>query len=171
MLQIETSQIFDATKYLGCSTCPLNHNCNKYMLICDFVKSKNYFGACTLCLIELAENACMRLQNELLKNKVSNVAERVKTLYKRFLPALNADLQAFYKYECEDAGEYTKNALIFAVAESLEYHELLQYFDFFFSQDIENTRDILQKSFEYEITKSENQKLAAEKCNENNTTN
>ena len=39
-----------------------------------------------------------------------------------------------------------------------------------FSQDIENTRDVLQAQFEYEITKSENEKLAAEKAPGNNTT-
>lgn len=170
MLQVETTQIFDATKYLSCATCPLHNNCNKYALICDFVNNKLFFGASLLCVLERAENATMNARAECVKNKFSNPTERAKTLYKDFLPTLNNFLNAFYKYDCEHASEYHKQALIFALAESLEYWELLKHFDFMFSQDIENTRDILHAQFEHEITKSENEKLAAEKAGANNTT-
>lgn len=170
MLQVETSQIFDATKHLSCSTCPLHNNCNKYALICDFIHNKLFFGANLLCVLERSENATMNVCNECKKNNFSNPLQRAETLYKDFLPTLNNFLNAFYKYDCEHASEYSKQALIFALAESLEYWHLLQYFDFMFSQDIENTRNILHSQFEYEITKSENEKLAKQKAGANNTT-
>ena len=79
------------------------------------------------------------------------------------MPALNNYLNAFYKYECEQAAEYAKCAIIFALAESLEYWDLLEYFDFMFAQDIANTRNALEKQYEPEILKSEKAKLAANK--------
>ena len=170
MLQVETTQIFDATKYLCCAACPLNHNCNKYMLICDYVNRKQFFSANLLCTLERAENACTELRCKLVKEKAGNIAERAKTLYKDFLPAINNFYFAFLKYECENAKEYDKQALIFAMAESLEYYDLLQYYDFMYCQDLENTRNILQASFEYEIQKTENAKAAENNGNENNTT-
>lgn len=170
MLQVETTQIFDATKYLSCATCPLHNNCNKYALICDFIHNKLFFGASLLCVLERAENATMNVLTECKKNNFSNPTQRAETLYKDFLPTLNNFLNAFYKYDCEHASEYSKRALVFALAESLEYWNLLKHFDFMFSQDIENTRDILQAQFEYEITKSENEKLAEQKAETNNTT-
>lgn len=170
MLQVETTQIFDATKYLSCATCPLHNNCNKYALICDFIQNKLFFGASLLCVLERAESVTMNVRNECKKNNFSNPMQRAETLYKDFLPTINNFLNAFYKYDCEHSSEYAKRALIFALAESLEYWNLLKHFDFMFSQDIENTRDILQAQFEYEITKSENEKLAAEKARGNNTT-
>ncbi len=170
MLQVETTQIFDATKYLSCATCPLHNNCNKYALICNFVNNKLFFGASLLCVLERAENATMNVLAECKKNNFSNPLQRAETLYKDFLPTLNNFLNAFYKYDCENASDYDKQALIFALAESLEYWHLLQHFDFMFSQDVENTRDILHSQFEYEITKSENEKLAEEKARGNNTT-
>ncbi len=170
MLQVETTQIFDATKYLSCATCPLHNNCNKYALICNFIHNKLFFGANLLCVLERAETATMNVRNECVKNNFSNPTQRAETLYKDFLPTLNNFLNAFYKYDCEHASEYHKQALIFALAESLEYWNLLQHFDFMFSQDVENTRDILHSQFEYEMTKSENEKLAAEKALKNNTT-
>lgn len=170
MLQVETTQIFGATKYLSCSTCPLHNNCNKYALICNFVNNKLFFGASLLCVLERAENATMNMLAECKKNNFSNPLQRAETLYKDFLPTLNNFLNAFYKYDCENASDYDKPALIFALAESLEYWHLLQHFDFMFSQDVENTRDIFHSQFEYEITKSENEKLAEEKARGNNTT-
>lgn len=170
MLQVETTQIFDATKYLCCASCPLHNNCNKYALICDFIHDKLFFGANLLCVLERAENAAMNARAECVKNNFSNPTERAKTLYKDFLPTLNNFLNAFYKYDCEHASEYAKRAIVLTLAESLEYWELLKHFDFMFSQDIENTRDVLQAQFEYEITKSENEKLAEQKAETNNTT-
>lgn len=170
MKQIETTQLIDATKLLSCASCPLHNNCNKYALICDFIHNKLFFGAELLCVLERAESVAMNTRAECIKNNFSKPTERTKTLYKDFLPALNNFLNAFYKYDFERAGEYAKHALILALAESLEYWDLLKYFDLVFSQDVENTRDVLQAQFEYEILKSENKKLATEKTKENNTT-
>ena len=96
--------------------------------------------------------------------------KRDKTLYKDFLPTLNNLLNAFYKYDCDNADDYAKRAITYALAESLEYWGLLQHFDFMFSQDIENTRNILQAQFVYEMTKSENEKLAEQNAHSNNAT-
>ena len=170
MLQIETTQIFDATKYLCCASCPLHNNCNKYALICDLTHDKLFFGAGLLCLLQRAESVAIRVLHECVKNNFSNPTERAKTVYKDFLPTLNNFLNAFYKYDCEHASEYTKRTIILVLAESLEYWKLLEYFDFMFSQDIENTRDILLAQFEYEITKSENEKLAEQKAGASNAT-
>lgn len=163
MLQVETTQIFDATKYLSCGTCPLNYNCSKYALACDFIHNKLFFGANLLCVLGRAEKAAMNTIIECKKNNISNPTEKAKTLYKDFLPALNNFLKAFYKYDCEQASEYAQCAMFFALAESLEYWDLLQYFDLVFSQDVEKMRDILHAQFEYEMTRSENEKLTVQK--------
>lgn len=163
MTHVETTQIFDATKYLSCATCPMRYNCTKYSLICDLIHSKLFLGANFLCCLMRAENTAMNTLRECVKNKLANPSESAKTSYKDFLPALNNYLNAFYKYECEQAGEYAKCAIIFALAESLEYWDLLEYFDFIFQQDIETTRNVLRKQYEPEILKSEKEKLAANK--------
>lgn len=170
MLQIETTQIFDATKKIGCSSCPLHSNCNKYALVCEFVKNELFFGAELICILERAESSAMNVIYKCKKEKLPNVSTKAQTAYKDFLPAINNYLNAFYKYECEHTSEYGKRALILALAESLEYWDLLRHFDFVFSHDIENTRDVFLKHFEYEMTKSENEKLAEQKANQNNTT-
>lgn len=170
MLQIETTQIFDATKKMGCGSCPLHSNCNKYTLVCEFVKNELFFGAELLCILERAESAGMDVIYKCKKERLRNAPERAKTAYKDFLPSINNYLNAFYKYECEHANEYSKRTLILVLAESLSYWELLKHFDFVFSHDIENTRDLFLAHFEYEMTKSENEKLTEQKANQNNTT-
>lgn len=170
MLQVETTQILDATKFLSCDSCPLHNNCNKYALICNLIHNKIFFGSKLLCVLERAENVTVKTYNECTKNKLPNPTKLAKTLYKDFLPALNNFLNAFYKYENEQIDDYTRSVIIFSLANDLEYWDLLKYFDFTFSQDVENTRDILQAHFEYEITKSENEKLLRQKAGFNNTT-
>lgn len=166
MLQIETTQVMDATNYLSCSSCPLNHNCKKYSLACELIHSKTFFGANLLCIVERAETAAMRTQAECVKNKFSNPLERAKTAYRDFLPALSNYLNAHYKYECETTDTYTKRCIILTLAESLDYWGLLQDFDFIFSHELEITREIMLQRFEYEIVKSEKEKA----CEQNATT-
>lgn len=159
MLEITTTQVTDATKKLACSVCPLHYDCNKYVLICDFVKNNLFFGASLLCALERAEDVIQSKQRELLKNKSLCTTEKIKTLYKDFLPELNNCLEAFYKYECDKASDYHKQELICHLAESLEYYGLLQYFDFVYCRDIEITRDILIKQFDFLMAKDEDKKL------------
>lgn len=156
MKQIQTTQPADATKHLSCATCPLHYNCNKYALICDFIHNKLFLGAKLLCVLMQAENVTTNILTECKKNKLPNPIQSAATLYELFLPTLNKCLNVFHKHELENASDYHKQTLIFTLAESLERWGLLQYFDFIFSQNVENTRNILQKQFEYEITKSEN---------------
>lgn len=156
MLKVTTTQFFDPTKYLACGSCPLHNNCNKYELICDFMIRKIFFGANLLCVLERAENAVQSAKYELLKKKFTCVSERVKTLYRDYLPQLNNNLEAFYKYDAENTSDYHKKALICALAESLEYYDLLKEFDFVYNRDLEKTRDILCESFERELNKTEN---------------
>lgn len=170
MLEVTTTEIFDATKYLACSSCPLHNNCNKYMLICDFMTKKLFFGANLLCVLERAENAVQAAKRELVKNNFTNPSERVKTLYKDFLPQLNNNLEAFYKYDCDNASDYHKQTLIFALAESLEFYDLLREFDFVYSRDVENTRDVLAASFEHELNKTVPQIKGNGPAGQNNTT-
>lgn len=165
MLQIETTQNFDATKHLGCDYCPLHNNCNKYALACDFIHNKLFFGANLLCILERAENSAMNVIAEVTKNKLPNPLACAETTYKDFLPAVNNFLNAFYKYESEQASEYAQCALFFALAESLEYWNQLQYFDLIFSQDVEKMSDLLHAQFDYEMTRSENETLAVQKTN------
>lgn len=157
--QIETSQILDPTKYLSCFSCPLHTHCKKYPLACDLTNNKLYFGASLLCTIERAEYSAMNVIYECKKNLFPNPLESAKTLYKDFLPTLNNFFNAFCKYDCGNAREEQKQAIVFALAESLEYWGLLEYFDFMFSQDIEVTRNVFQKNLETEIMKNENEKL------------
>ena len=163
MLEVTTTQVADSTKKLACAVCPLHYNCNKYVLICDFVKNNLFFSANLLCALERAEDVLQSKQKELLKNKSLCTTEKIKTLYKDFLPELNYNLEAFYKYECNNASDYHKQELICHLAESLEYYDLLQYFDFVYCRDIEITRDILIKQFDFLFTKNEDKKLPEEK--------
>lgn len=163
MLEVTTTQVTDATKKLACPVCPLHYNCNKYALICDFVKNNLFFGASLLCTIERAENIIQLKQIELLKNKSSCTKEKIKTLYKDFLPELNKNLEAFYKYECDKASDYHKQEVICYLAESLEYYGLLQYFDFVYCRDIEITRDILIKQFDFLMAKDEDKNFSETK--------
>lgn len=163
MLEVTTTQVADATKKLACSICPLHYNCNKYMLICDFVKNNLFFGASLLCTLERAEDVIQSKQRELLKNKSSCTKEKIKTLYKDFLPELNNALEAFYKYECDKASDYHKQEVIFYLAESLEYYGLLQYFDFVYCRDIEITRDILINQFDFLMAKDEDKNFSETK--------
>lgn len=169
MLQVETTTILDATKYLPCESCVNNYSCKRYMLICDFTKQKLFFAANLLCILECAEELAITKQVECVRKNYSHTSLRAEQAFKIFLPAVNNALQAFYKYDCEHASDYAKQALIFALASTLENWNCLEYFDFMFSQDVENTRDILQAQFEYEITKSEKQKVAKQNTSENNT--
>lgn len=163
MNQNETIQIFDATKYVSCSDCPLQRNCTKYSLICDLIHNNLFIGANLLCCLMRAESVATNTHRECIKDKLSNPDKYVKTLYKDFLPSINNHLNAFYKYEAEQANEYSKCAIIFALAENLEYWDLLDYFDFMFVKDIKKTRDALKTQYEPEILKSEKEKLAANK--------
>lgn len=163
MLEVTTTQITDATKKLACPICPLHYNCKKYMLICDFVKNNLFFGASLLCALERAEDVIQSKQLELLKNKSSCTTEKIKTLYKDFLPDLNNNLEAFYKYECDKASDYHKQEVICHLAESLEYYGLLQYFDFVYCRDIEITRDILIKQFDFLMAKDEDKNFSETK--------
>lgn len=163
MNENDTIQIFDATKYVSCSDCPLQRNCTKYSLICDLIHNNLFIGANLLCCLMRAENVATNTHRECIKDKLANPDKYVKTLFKDFLPSINNHLNAFYKYESEQADEYSKCAIIFALAECLEYWDLLDYFDFMFAQDIENIRDALRKQYEPEILKSEKAKLAANK--------
>ena len=163
MLEVTTTKITDATKKLACSVCPLHYNCSKYMLICDFVKNNLFFGASLLCILDRAEDVIQSKQRELLKNKSSCTKEKIKTLYKDFLPELNNALEAFYKYECDKASDYHKQEVICHLAESLEYYGLLQYFDFVFCRDIEITRDILIKQFDFLMAKNEDKNFSETK--------
>lgn len=163
MLEVTTTQIADATKKLACPACPLHYNCNKYALICDFAKNNLFFGASLLCILERAEDVMQSKQRELLKNKSSCTKEKIKTLYKDFLPELNNNLEAFYKYECDKASDYHKQEVICYLAESLEYYGLLQYFDFVYCRDIEITRDILIKQFDFLMAKDEDKNFSETK--------
>ena len=168
MLQIETTQVMDATNYLSCSSCPLNHDCKKYSLACELIHNKTFFGANLLCIVERAETTAMRTQSECVKNKISNPLERAKTAYKDFLPALSNYLNAHYKYECETTDTYTKRCIILTLAESLDYWGLLQDFDFVFSHELEITREIMLQRFEYEIVKSEKEKVGEQNATTEN---
>lgn len=163
MTHVETTQTLDATKYLSCCACPMHYNCAKYSLICDLIHNKVFLGAHLLCCLMRAENTAMNTLTACIKDKLINPSKYAKTSYKDFLPALNNHLNAFYKYECDQADEYTKCAIIFALAESLEYWDVLDYFNLMFAQDIENIRNALKKQYEPEILKSEKEKLTANK--------
>lgn len=163
MKHVKTTQIFDATKHLGCSFCPLHNNCRDYSLICDLTHGKLFFAASLLCSLMRAENAARKVVLDCKTENATISLERAKTLYKDFLPTFNNYFNAFCKYECAPSNEYARRAIVLVLAESLEFWELLDYFDLVFSQNIANTRDALVKQYESEILKSENEKLAANK--------
>lgn len=160
MNQITTSQTIDATKNLGCAICPVNHSCKNYSLICDLIHHRIFFGAKLLCTLMRADHAAHNTIYKCIKEKIANPCERAKTLYADFLPAINNYLKAFYEYEHDTADDYSKSAVIFALAENLDEWDLLNDFDVMFCQNLEDTRFVLCKQFECEITKSEKQKLA-----------
>ena len=160
MLQTETSQIFNSTNYLSCSYCPLHFNCKKYVLICDLMKKNLTFGAQLLCILESADAMTNYVFEKAIKEKQEHPYPIAQAMYKNFLPTINNYLTAFYKYECEHAKEYDKQEVILTLASQLEYWDLLQHFDFVFSQDVKNTRDTILTVIQHETTKNENKKVA-----------
>lgn len=167
MKTITTTRTLDATKYLPCESCVNNFNCKRYMLACEFIHNKLFFAADLICTLECAEELCISKQIECVRKGYSQTTRRARQAFRLFLPTINNALNAFYKYEYEEASDYTKQTLISVLANTLEDWNSLTYFDFMFNQNIKNKRDILQKEFEYEITKSEKQKLAEQNTSEN----
>lgn len=160
MNQITTNQTVDATKNLDCVYCPLNFFCKRFSLICDLIDHKIFFGAKLLCILMRAEHACLNIFDGCTGEKLKNPCARATTLFTDFLPAINNYLKAFYKYDCDTADDYHKSAVIFALTEKLNEWHLLKDFDSIYNQDLENTYLALKSQFDYEITKSEKQKLA-----------
>ena len=136
MLQNETKHIIDATNITECSCCPLHYNCSHYMMICDFVQNKAIIGAKLLCILERAENAAIRIGNDLRYAGYNNIAARKEITYKDYLPGIHNWLEAFFKYEAENVGRYYREALILLLADSLDYYNCLEYFDCFFCENI-----------------------------------
>jgi hypothetical protein len=146
----------DATKLLSCHLCPLNYQCARYSLACELTHNHLYFSAKIICILESAEQACTCLSREIIKENMANVQQRIKALYELFLPEIFNYWNAYRTYELSAADEYSQNALLFALCDSLESFEMLERFDFLFRTGLEKLREKKMKTFKPEIEKYNN---------------
>lgn len=143
----------DATKFLSCNLCPLNYQCARYSLACEFTHNHLYFSARIICILETVDQVCTCLNRELIKKNITNVQQRIKSLYELFLPEIFNYWNAYIKYELPVADEYSQNALLFALCDSLETFEELERFDFLFKTGLNKLRENKMKTFKPEIEK------------------
>lgn len=87
---------------------------------------------------------------------MANVQQRVKALYELFLPEIFNYWNAYRNYELSAADEYSQNALLFALCDSLESFEELERFDFLFKTGLKKLREKKMKTFKPEIEKYNN---------------
>lgn len=136
---VETTQIIDPTKGLGCGYCPLNYTCRLYHTICDLQKNNVPFGASLLCALLKVENVYTSIcEGRCLHPHLFPYATSYSTL-ELFLPAINNALKAFYKYDFEACPDWAKVAVMTTLRDTLKKWDCLQDFDFMFSQDVEET--------------------------------
>lgn len=146
----------DATGVLRCHLCSLNYQCARYGLACELTHSHLYFSAKIICILESAEQACTCLSRELIKENMANVQQRIKALYELFLPEIFNYWNAYRTYELFAADEYSQNALLFALCDSLESFGELERFDFLFKTELKKLREEKMKTFELEVEKYNN---------------
>lgn len=157
MKTISTTFKTDATKFLCCAECPLNHNCNKYALACDFVNQKLFFSASLICVLERAENCCEKTFRELVEKRIKNATERTENLFKIFMPCIYNTWRAFELYEAETSGAYARSALVFSLYGTLARYNAVELFDFLFNTEIEKLNEELCATYTPETMKPENQ--------------
>ena len=139
LYSVETTQIVDPTKKLECGYCPLNYTCRLYHTICDLEKNNVHFGAKLLCVLLKADSICTKIFKKRLQSSLLYPLTTAKEVFSLFLPAINNNLKAFYKYDCESAPKWAKSVVIRTLESTLDCWECLQDFDFMFSQDVEET--------------------------------
>lgn len=139
LYSVETTQITDPTKGIGCGYCPLNYTCRFYHTICELKKNKIHFGAKLLCTLLKADSICTKIFKERLQSPRLYPLTTAQEVFALFLPAINNNLEAFYKYDCDNAPNWAKNAIIKILEETLDTWECLDDFDFMFSKDVRET--------------------------------
>lgn len=142
---VETTQIIDPTKVIGCNHCAFNYRCKYYHTICDLQKNNVHFGVRLLCTLLKVDRLCTSIFNDHLNTTgLFSVAVTQETL-ELFLPAVNNSLKAFYKYDFETCPDWAKVTVITILANTLKKWDCLEDFDFMFSQDVEETVKQLMK--------------------------
>lgn len=142
---VETAQVVDPTKKLNCGCCPLRYGCTYYYTICSLENYGIRFGAILLCTLLKADRICTDIFEKCRKNGVPLPKTTAQETFELFLPAINNNLKAFYKYDFEACPDWAKEAVITILSNTLKKWDRLKDFDFMFSQDIEETAKQLLK--------------------------
>lgn len=142
---VETTQIMDPTKELGCGHCVFNYCCKYYHTICDLHKNNVRFGARLLCTLLKIDRLCKNIFNDHLNTTGLFTMEVTQDTLELFLPAINNNLKAFYKYDYDAAPLWARVTVITSLANALKKWDCLEDFDFMFSQDVEDTAKRLVK--------------------------
>lgn len=145
LYSVETTQITDPTKELGCKCCPLTYTCRFYHTICDLQKNNVPFGARLLCTLLRAESICTKIHEERALSPHLFPFTTAYSTFELFLPAVNNNLKAFYKYDFETCPDWAKVTVMTTLANTLKKWCCLEDFDFMFSQDVEETTKQLLK--------------------------
>ena len=145
LYSVETTQITDPTKGIGCKHCTLNYCCKYYHTICDLQKNKVYFGARLLCTLLKVDHLCTHIFNDHLNETGLFTMAVTQDTLELFLPAINNNLKAFYKYDFETCPGWAKVTVITILSNTLKKWDCLEDFDFIFSQDVEETAKRLSK--------------------------
>lgn len=136
---VETTQIMDPTSRLICGCCPLTYTCRLYHTICDLQRNNVHFGARLLCTLLRAESICTKILEERALSPHLFPFTTAYSTFELFLPAINNNLKAFYKYDFETCPDWSKVTVITTLAKTLKKFDCLETFDFMFSQDVEDT--------------------------------
>ena len=136
---VETTQIMDPTNELGCKCCPLAYTCRFYHTICDLQRNSVPFGARLLCTLLKVEDVYAGICAGSVLSPHLFPSTTAYSILELFLPAINNNLKAFYKYDFETCPEWAKVTVMTTLSNTLKKWECLQDFDFMFSQDVEET--------------------------------
>lgn len=139
LYSVETSQIVDPSTQLGCKCCPLTYTCRLCYTIRDLQRNNVPFGARLLCTLLKAENVFTRIYEERAMSPKLLPYETAYSILELFLPSINNNLKAFYKYDFETCPDWAKVTVMRVLDNTLRKWGCLQDFDFMFSQDVEET--------------------------------
>ena len=145
LYSVETTQITDPTKELRCGHCVFNYCCKYYHTICDLHKNNVRFGARLLCTLLKIDRLCTHIFNDHLNETGLFTMEVTQDTLELFLPAVNNNLKAFYKYDFETCPDWAKVTVMTTLSNTLKKWCCLEDFDFIFSQDVEETTKQLLK--------------------------
>lgn len=145
-LTVET--VITPNNKLNCTDCASMEKCGNFALIQECLANKSYFGAKLLCDLNKTQHVYNLVLTRLEYLRKINTIKTANNTFRLFLPTLNNDLKAFYKYDLENTPKYLQNAIILELAITLDDKQLLKDFDFIYCNDIEITAELIRTGYD-----------------------